>query len=257
MTDLPICQTWTTQLDSLLDDVEQGGHKITQIMDIDEIHIWVFRLKITDWPDGFASTYRPEGQLSCKHGGQRVVPSAEVQMRLRLMLEARGFRLRENDNSTIAPLDKSDINLLPSHQKVKARAKRRQRSRWLDRLHPTRLFDKYPICWAWSDELDRDLDYVETNNVPLLRAKRSGCVKSVNVNNAVMGADKWPHDYGVKYVSVLGHMPRKSNCYKGRCTHHHVDVMPRYSTRKRLKKLIESHLKIRPDLLGKTEWFKP
>jgi len=230
MTHLPICQTWTTQLDSLLDDVEQGGHSITQIMDIDEIHIWVFRLKITDWPDGFASTYRPEGQVSCKHGGQRVVPTAEVQKRLRLMLEARGFRLRDDDG-TIAPLDKSDIDLLPSHQKIKARVKRRQAHRCLDRIHPTRLFDKYPICWEWS--------------------------KSVNVNNAVMGVDKWPNDYGVKYVSVLGYMPRKSNCYRGRCTHHDVDVMPRYSTRKRLNKLIKANLKIRPDLLGKTEWFEP
>ena len=256
MTHLPICQTWTTQLDSLLDDVEQGGHSITQIMDIDEIHIWVFRFKITDWPDGFASTYRPEGQVSCKHGGQRVVPTAEVQKRLRLMLEARGFRLRDDDG-TIAPLDKSDIDLLPSHQKIKAQVKRRQAHRWLDRIHPTRLFDKYPICWKWSDELNRDMDYIEANNVPLLRAKRSGCVKSVNVNHAVMGVDKWPNDYGVKYVSVLGYMPRKSNCYRGRCTHHDVDVMPRYSTRKRLNKLIKANLKIRPDLLGKTEWFEP
>ena len=257
MTNLPICQTWTTQLDSLLDDVEQGGHKIRQIMDIDEIHIWLFRLKITDWPDGFASTYRPEGQTSCKHGGQRVVPSFDVQKRLRLMLEARGFRLRADDNTSLAPLDKSEINLLPSHVQVKGRVKRRQRNRWLDRLHPTRLFDKYPTCWAWSDKLDRDMDYVEANNVPLLRAKRSGCVKSVNVKDVVMGADKWPIDYGVTYVSVLGHMARQSNCYKGRCTHHNVDVMPRYSTRKRLRKLIEANLKLRPDLLGKTEWFEP
>ncbi|MGB0908401.1 MAG: hypothetical protein ACPGVT_12985, partial [Maricaulaceae bacterium] len=157
MTHLPICQTWTTQLDSLLDDVEQGGHKITQIMDRDEIHIWVFRLKITDWPNGFASTYRPKGQVSCKHGGQRVVPAAEVQKRLRLMLEARGFRLRTDNNSSLAPLNTSDIDLLSSHQKVRARVKRRQRKRWLDRLHLTRFFDKYPVCWAWSDELDRNM----------------------------------------------------------------------------------------------------
>jgi len=170
---------------------------------------------------------------------------------------SRGFRLRDCDGNLLTPLDKSDINLLPSHQKNKARIKRRRANRWLDRVHPTRLIDKYPICWAWSETLDRDMDYVEANNVPLLRAKRSGCVKSVNVNNAVMGVDKWPVDYGVKYVSVLGQMPRKSNCYRGRCTHHHVDVMPRYATRKRLKKLIEAHLKLRPDLLGKTEWFEP
>jgi hypothetical protein len=257
MTYLPICQTWTTQLDSLLDDVEQGGHKITQIMDRDEIHIWVFRLKITDWPNGFASTYRPKGQVSCKHGGQRVVPAAEVQKRLRLMLEERGFRLRTDNNSSLAPLNTSDIDLLSSHQKVRARVKRRQRKRWLDRLHPTRFFDKYPVCWAWSDELDRNMDYITANKLPLLRAKRSGCIKSVNVNDAVMGVDKWPCDYGVKYVSIFGHIPNKSNCYRHRCTHHHVNVMPRYSTRKRLKRLIDEQLKLRPDLLGKTEWFEP
>lgn len=256
MPKLPICQTWTTQLDSLLDDVEQGGHKITQRLDVNEIHIWIMRMKITDWPDGFASTYRPEGQAVCKHSGQRVVPSADVQKRLRLMLEARYFRLRTKDGEFMEPLDKKEIKYLDSHKKVVRRLKLRKRKRWLDRIHPIRLFDKYPICWASSDELERKMDFIEANHLSPMRAKRDGCEKSVSINDTVMGVDKWPADYGVRYVSVLGRMPFKPNCFQGRCNHHHVNVMPGYSTRKRMKKVIDERLKTHPDLLGKTEWFE-
>lgn len=254
---LPICQTWTTQLDSLLDDVEQGGHTFSQLTRIDEIHLYVFRISIADWPNAFGSIYRPEGQAQCQHGGQRVIPTPQVQERFRLMIEARGFRLHLPNEELLEPLPKENLQNMPSHIAVTQRAKKRRWTRWLDRLHPTRLFDEYPVCWAWSDELDRDMDFIAANNYSLVRAKRSGCAKSVDVNNAVMGVDKWPNDYGVKFYSAWDIHPDRQSCFKGHCAHHHVDVMPRYSTRKRLRNLVEHHLNIEPDLLGKTDWYEP